>query len=198
MTLTRRRLLATTAVTAPVAALALAGCATSGSTTAPSVTNTIASIGQVATIIENFSQGLVNTLPTLQTVSGLPASLATNLQKYITMGQGILTAVKNGATSATALQSDVLQIEAFVNAVTPAIAPLVALIPGPGTAIAAGITGFSVLLPVIEGFLNPLLPATAAPKAGAMMAGAPFRAGLAEAHIGVAGAMSLVAGFAGK
>lgn len=137
--LSRRALLATTAL---VPAAALVACA---GTTVPQA------LQQAAQDVLLIDNAFVAILPDLGPL--LSASTLAIVQQAVTGIQSVAAAI-TGATTIASAQPLVIQLESDINAIVGAVAGLNL----PGT-IGQVITAASILLPVIEVALNMILPA---------------------------------------
>lgn len=148
MTLTRRTVLAS--ATAIVAPLLMAGQCAANLTPA-----------QIVNDAENAVLALTNALK--QVVANLPASAApavANIESYLADAATLLSALSTSA-QATATAPTVQQIEGDLNAVISAAAAIPLIPPPFSTALAAA----SIVLPILEGFVNSIIPTAAASAA---------------------------------
>ena len=139
--LTRRSLILTTAP----AALALAGCATSGGTTTFNVSNFSAAIQAIAAEVGQI-------IPTIAGVTSIPAATVSEIQSIVAEIQQVAAGVGQVST-ATAGQSLLTTIEGYINDLAPIVLPLLSAIPGIGSV--ASILGIIVAaLPAIEAMVG--------------------------------------------
>jgi hypothetical protein len=152
MIITRRRLLQTTALTAP--ALALAACS------AGSVTSTSTVAQQVIADVSTLALGVASLLPALGTLKGIPADAIAKAGTAINTITAAATQISGTITQAQALPI-IQNIGANVNTLISVLTPFLGLLPPPyGTVIMAA----QVLLPVIEAAVGLAVP----PAAGGM------------------------------
>ena len=157
--LTRRSLILTTAP----AALALAGCATSGGTITFSVANFTAAIQAIAAEVGEI-------IPTIAGVTSIPAATVSEIQSIVAEIQQVAAGVGQVST-ATAGQTLLTQIEGYINDLAPIVLPLLSAIPGIGPAI--GIIGIIVgALPEIEAAVN-IVTSLLSSQAQALVTAAP-------------------------
>jgi len=143
ITLSRRALFCRAPTVMLPLGLALAGCAsttTSGATT----------VSTAVTAIQAFGQYLAQTFLPALTGSGvaIPASALTTISKIISGIGGVANAIGTAA-SATA-GSALATIENYVNQLAPVIQPFLAMIPGVGSIASIAF----MALPAIEGLVN--------------------------------------------
>ena len=147
--LSRRTLLFTTAP----AALALAGCATTGGTT----TFNIGAFAQAIQAVSDELGAVLSALPTGSIAAGTLATIQTIIGDIKTVASGV-----GSVTTPAAGTSLLTTIEGYLNQLAPIILPLLSVIPGIGPAM--GILGIIVAaLPAIEalvGMVTALFPTT--------------------------------------
>lgn len=147
--ISRRTLLFTTAP----AALALAGCATSGGTT----TFNVAAFAQAIQAVSDELGAVLSALPT----GTIAASTLSTIHTIIASIQTVATGVSSVVTPAAGANL-LTTIEGYINELAPIVLPLLSAIPGIGPA--AGILGIVVAaLPAIEamvGMVTALFPQT--------------------------------------
>lgn len=157
--LTRRHLVAGTA---PAAAfIALAGCSTSGTTPA-----------QIVTDVKNAVSALASSFSTVlaQAPNAVPPATAATITSALAQASSVLGSLSTNLAANVAAPV-VQQVEQAINTVISAAAA-VPLIPAPfSTALEAA----AIVLPVIEAWVNSILPAPA-PAAAALKARAKFSA----------------------
>jgi len=143
-------------LTAGAGALALAGCANGGSVTT-SIPTWVSAIQAIGTEVGQ----IVTQLP-----SSVPAATASQIQTIISEIQQAASAV-GAASTQSAGQSTLSQIEAYINDLAPLVLPFVSAIPG------GSIIGIIVAaLPAIEVALNMLI-STLSPTAKTLVSTAP-------------------------
>ena len=146
--ISRRTLLA--GATAIISPLIVAGSCQNGVTITPQ---------EVVTVAQNAVAALANTLTTvLKTApTAIPGNTAANINTYLADAASVLTGLSSGM-SASAGAPVVQQVEADLNAVITAAASI-PLIPPP---FSIALQAAAVALPILEAFINSVLPQKAA------------------------------------
>lgn len=149
--LTRRELMNRTALAGVFGTVGLAGCTPTQIATA--LQQAAADATTIATSLKT------NVLPIVATLAGLSPASITKITTAITDMQSVAAAI-SGASSASAAQPSVQQLEADFSAVIGALAGLPLPAPIPVILSAA-----AVLVPGIEAAVGLLIPPSAAPPA---------------------------------
>lgn len=137
-------------------ALGFAGCAQTGGVPLPSVTVTMP---QAIADAQNAVLSLGNALKAIQQTApnAVPADQAQKIQAALLDATSVLTAL-SGSVTATQAAPVLKQVEGDINAVILAASGIPAIPPPFSVALAAT----SVVLPIVEGFIDTVLPAPAA------------------------------------
>jgi hypothetical protein len=142
---------------ASVSAITLAACAAIDPNATPQQ-----NLARVVTDVDNIVGAFAKSLPQIGAVHGISAATLKTVTDAIGNMQVVGKALADAATSITAAQPLVQQIETDVNAVVDAVA----MLPLP-PALSAVFQAAMVLLPIIESAVNLSVPAPVAAKAKA-------------------------------